>query len=263
MLNVEEMMLTTTGGALSPTSNYNQRQCETYNAMEGELEGNDCRSCKNKGYLLVEVGEYTALQPCSCLTIRQSKARIHASGLGKLIHEYTFETYLVKEQWQHYIKSKALEFMINHERSWFYIGGQVGVGKTHICTAIVNRLMQQGHPARYMLWRDEIVKLKAITMDSTDYQKAIDQWKTIEVLYIDDLFKTEKGKSPTQADIQIAFEIINHRYNNKDKITIISSEKLINELLDIDEAIGSRIYQMAKTNTIEIHHDKRKNMRLK
>ena len=258
-----EEILPTTVGEWKPTSNYNQRQCDAYNQMEGTLEGIDCRSCKNKGYMLVEVGEYTALQACSCNAIRKSRALIHQSGLSKLIHEYTFDNYLVKEQWQHYIKSKALEFMINHERSWFYIGGQVGVGKTHICTAIVNRLMEQGHPARYMLWRDEIVRLKAITMESVDYQQAIDQWKNIEVLYIDDLFKTEKGKPPTQADIQIAFEIINHRYNNKDRITLFSSEKLINELLDIDEAIGSRIYQMAKYYTIEIQHDKRKNMRLK
>ncbi|PKM66418.1 MAG: hypothetical protein CVU94_07465 [Firmicutes bacterium HGW-Firmicutes-19] len=262
MRKVEEMITTTVGTLIRP-SNYNLNQCTLYNQIEGTLEGNDCRTCKNKGYILVEVGEYTALQACECHASRLSRSLIHKSGLSKMVHEYTLDSYLVKEQWQHYIKNKALEFMIHHDRCWFYIGGQVGVGKTHICTAIVNKLMEQGHPARYMLWRDEIVKLKAITMESADYQQAIMAWKEIKVLYIDDLFKSEKGKPPTQADIQIAFEIINYRYNNKELITLFSSEKLVNEMLDIDEAIGSRIVQMAKYYIIEIHPDKRKNMRLK
>ena len=87
--------------------------------------------------------------------------------------------------------------------------------------------------------------------------------KEVKVLYIDDLFKTERGKSPTQSDIQITFEIINTRYNNKNTITLFSCEKLIQDLLEIDEAIGSRIYQMAKHYTIEIREDKRKNIRLR
>ena len=44
---------------------------------------------------------------------------------------------------------------------------------------------------------------------------------------------------------------------------LFSCERLIQDLLEIDEAIGSRIYQMAKHYTIEIREDKRKNIRLR
>ena len=46
------------------------------------------------------------------------------------------------------------------------------------------------------------------------------------------------GKPITQGDINIAFEIINYRYIN-DLITIISSELLLDEIINIDEATGS------------------------
>ncbi len=211
---------------------------------------------------MIEVDGYTALQPCECQVIRKTQESIQKSGLSKLMMEYTLETFKVKNQWQHTIKGKAIEYIQQDRKGWFYIGGQVGVGKTHICTAIVNQLIQQGNTARYMLWRDEIVKLKAIVMDEMLYQRQIQQWKSASVLYVDDLFKSEKGKPPTTADIQIAFEIINYRYNNKELMTLFSSEKLISELLEIDEAIGSRIVQMAKHYIIEIRKDKQKNMRL-
>ena len=47
------------------------------------------------------------------------------------------------------------------------------------------------------------------------------------------------------------FEIINYRYINKLPI-IVSSEYSIDELLNFDEAIGSRIYEMCKDYLVEI-----------
>ena len=81
------------------------------------------------------------------------------------------------------------------------------------------------------------------------------------MLYIDDLFKTGKDKydavvKPSVADINYAFEIINYRYNNPKLLTIISSELSEEELLDIDEAIGGRIYERAKTFTIAKNRDR-------
>lgn len=68
-----------------------------------------------------------------------------------------------------------------------------------------------------------------------------------EILLIDDLFK---GKV-NETDINIMFEIINHRYINKLPI-ICSTEYLVEEILSFDEAIGSRIYEMSKDFMFEI-----------
>jgi DNA replication protein DnaC len=152
------------------------------------------------------------------------------------------------------ILSAAMEYAKNPE-GWFFLGGQSGAGKTHLCTAICREFLLAGKRVRYMLWRDDVVKIKGAVTDSEEYSKMIEQFKTVDVLYIDDLFKTGKAadnsiQKPTGADINVAFEIINYRYNNPALLTIISSELTEDELIDIDEAIGGRIYERAKAFTI-------------
>ncbi len=240
-----------------------QVKVNRYNEEVGTLQGNDCSICKNKGYVMILDGEYTALKKCDCFESRRSKKLIEKSGLKQLIQEYTFEKFSANETWQRVIKEKALAFVQDKQPHWFFIGGQVGAGKTHICTAIVNELMQQGHEALYMLWRDEIMKLKANVMEGNEYSQAIHAFKTKKVLYIDDLFKSERGKQPTTSDINIAFEILNARYNNLELITILSSEKILKEILGIDEAIGSRIFQRAGSCILELNKNPKMNMRLR
>ena len=240
-----------------------EAKIERYNEEIGTLKGNDCPTCKNKGYVMILDEEYIALKECECLRTRKNKQLVEKSGLKKLIQEYTFEKFIANETWQRVIKEKALEFVQDMQPHWFFIGGQVGAGKTHICTAIVNELMQQGHEALYMLWRDEIMKLKANVMEGTEYAQAINAFKTKKVLYIDDLFKSERGKPPTTSDINIAFEILNARYNNRELITIISSEKLLKEIMGIDEAIGSRIFQKVGSYVLELNRNPKMNMRLR
>lgn len=60
----------------------------------------------------------------------------------------------------------------------------------------------------------------------------------------------QSGKT-TESDINISFEIINHRYLNSKPI-IISSELTQDKLLDFDEAVGSRIIEMCKGRIAEI-----------
>jgi len=237
-------------------------QIQRYNEEEGYLKGKDCQSCKNKGYIMILDDGYTALKPCECLKQRQKTVNVERSGLQKLIQDYTFETFEAKTMWQRVIKESAQAF-VSDKAHWFFIGGQVGAGKTHICTAIVNELLKQGKQALYMLWREEVVKLKSFVGDGKEYMKVIEPFKTKEVLYIDDLFKTEKGKSPSTTDITIAFEILNARYQDNDLITIISSEKIIKEILVIDEAIASRIFEKTKGYCTQINQNHNMNIRMR
>jgi len=174
------------------------------------------------------------------------------------VEKSTFDDFDDKEHFQQVMKTRALEFT-NTTGEWLMVCGQVGCGKTHICTAIVGAFINKGYPARYMLWRDDIVRLKQAVNDIHEYARIINPLKTTKVLYIDDLFK---GKI-TDADINIAFEIINYRYGKSDLITIISGEKNIEALLDIDQAVASRIKQRTKNFLIEISNDKNKNYRLR
>lgn len=238
---------------------------QRWNDEEGSMSGNDCRKCKNKGYIMfIDDAGYEVLKECECMPARKSIAIIRKSGLDKLLDEYTFEKYTTGQAWQKHIKAAAMRYLDDLHGNWFYVGGQVGSGKSHICTAIVKELMMRGNEALYMRWRDDSVVLKkSIMADGSEYADDIGRFKNVKVLYIDDFFKSEKGKAPSAADINLAFEILNHRYINKDLVTIISTEMSINTLVDIDEAIGSRIYQRSQNYCIELSEDPGKNIRMK
>ena len=202
------------------------------------------------------------------MKVRRSIQNIEKSGIKGLLNQCTFESFQAVDEWQKDLKSGAQQFLTDHTGKWFFAGGQVGCGKTHICTAICGAFLKQGIPVRYMLWRDEIMKLKSAVNDSSEYQRLIYPLKTAPVLYVDDFFKTgdeldRQGnlvkKRPTTADTQAALEILNYRYINQNLVTIISSERSIDDLLDCDEATGSRIYQRTKDYCFYFSPDKQKN----
>ena len=98
-----------------------------------------------------------------------------------------------------------------------------------------------------MPYRDSITKIKQSITDEINYNKEMELYKNAQVLLIDDLFKG----NVTGADINAMFSIINYRYMKKLPI-IVSSEKNINELLAIDEAISSRLIEMSKGYIVEL-----------
>ena len=107
-----------------------------------------------------------------------------------------------------------------------------------------------------MPYRDNIIILKQNMMDEEYYRKSINKFKKAKVLLIDDLFKG----SITGSDINIMFEIINYRYLNGLPL-IVSCEKSIEEIINIDEAIGSRLYEMSCDYAISLS-GKRLNYRM-
>jgi DNA replication protein DnaC len=248
-----------------------QFKADSFNKTEGnrhEEDGYDCRLCRNKGYIIEIRPYYNGWQQvqvnCKCVDIRNSILRMKKSGLKNIIKDYTFDKFEASEPWQQTIKNAAQEYA-KHPEGWFFLGGQSGAGKTHLCTAICRELLLSGKRVKYMLWRDEVVKLKGAVTESDEYTKLIDEYKNTEVLYIDDLFKTGKVdnafQKPTTGDINVAFEIINYRYNNPALLTIISSELSQDELIDIDEAIGGRIYE--KATAFSIGKNRERNYRIK
>lgn len=244
---------------MEPSYNYIEKQFE----LAKEAGGNGkCPICKGKGMLPELVDGNLYFKPCNCVIQSNNKTRIEKSGLAGVLDKYTFDRYKTNEPWQVSAKSSAQQF-VESPKGWFFIGGQVGSGKTHLCTAIVSGLMEKGFNSRYIIWPSEVIRLKANKNNDQEYERLIRPLQETCVLYIDDFFKTEKGKTPTPSDIMTAFEILNYRYNNSDKlITILSSEKDIDDLLEYDRALGSRIYEMSKLFTNIISEDDMRNYRM-
>lgn len=240
---------------------FQQSVIDRENARVGNLTGIDCPKCRNKGIILFLRGTECVQAECSCMKTRRSMRRIEESGLAHVLEISTFDSFVVECEWQSKLKQTAQHYVEAGEGKWLLFGGQPGCGKTHLCTAVVGKLLAAKKSAKYMMWRDEATRIKALVNDEEAYGKAIDVLKNVDVLYIDDFFKGRRGDQPTQADINLAFQILNYRYLNK-KMTIISTEKNTDDLLNIDEAIGSRIIEMSKGFCINIGNDRSKNFRL-
>ena len=241
-----------------------QRQADRLNKEEGNLRGLDCPKCLNRGYINEVRGREIVWVTCSCSGARKSLAKIERSGLGNAIKTQTFDTYTATENWQIAIKRLAETYAQSGEGRWFFIGGQSGAGKTHLCTAISGKLLHSGKAVKYMLWCDESTKLKSVVNDAEERDALMDELKKAEVLYIDDFLKTQKGVNPSSADVKLAFEILNYRYANK-MMTIISSERVSGDIINIDEALGGRIVEMSRPYNfcIDLSNDRAKNYRIK
>lgn len=244
-----------------------RRRAERYNASVGKLDadGYNCPKCLNRGYTaqIIERGgmPYEVYQECECMRVRRSIARIKASGLENTIRDCKLTAYKATEPWQKSILDKANEYLRDGVQAgkWWYIGGQSGSGKTHICTGIARELLYGGHEVKYAIWEQVSKALKAV-MNEPEYEEGLAKLENAEILYIDDLFKPIADRPPTDADLRLAFELINYRYAHR-KITIISSERFLGEIFELDEATGGRIYERSKGYMISVERDKGRNYR--
>lgn len=253
------------GQSFDPVA-FGQMKANTINTTLGELTGYDCPKCLNRGNVAdVREDGTVFFRECGCMKIRRCIWKMEASGLKNVIREKTFDAFQDVEPWQTAIKQGAQSFT-NKPEGWLLFCGQSGSGKTHLCTAVCRNLLLAGAEVRYMPWRDDVAALKSMSLDSERRQETIDGLKKAPVLYIDDLYKTGRAAdgstNPTGADISLAFELLNYRYNNH-LITIISTEKAPEELVQIDEATGGRIVEAARERTYCIKRDFARNYRLR
>lgn len=163
-----------------------------------------------------------------------------------MLERYTFENYQTPDEGRKRVKEVAEGFS-DADGGWMHVSGRSGSGKTHICTAACVRFISRGIEVYYMSWRDESTALKGMVTDTELYTQKMNKLKKAKVLYIDDFFKG----GVTEADLRLAFEIINARYNDKGLRTIISSEIKMKDLMKIDEALAGRIYERSRGYIIE------------
>lgn len=245
---------------------FGKMKVDTLNSLPGTLTGYECSKCLNRGTYAVlrDDGSFFSRE-CDCMKIRLCVWEMERSGLKNIIREKTFEAFAATEEWQKAIKAGAMAYADDPD-GWLLFCGQPGSGKTHLCTAVCRHRLLAGDEVRYMPWRDKIAEIKAMSLDNERRAEILQGFKTAQILYIDDLYKAGRAadgsSNPTGADIGLAFEIINHRYINH-LPTIVSTEKTPQELVEIDEATGSRIIEMAGSNVYSIARDAKRNYRLR
>ena len=236
-------------------------QVAMYNSSSREPQNEyNCIACKNRGYfaLINYAGDF-ALRPCTCNKIKEQMLNAKSSGFGDMLERYTFEGYEAKEDWQKYVKKGAMLYTQQTELPWMYIGGMSGAGKSHICTAAATKILQQGKVVKYVLWRDVFHKMESYRYDEEKYNEILKELSEVEVLILDDFLKG-MDKQKQGSALEIAYDIVNRRYNNR-KATIFSSEIQLGELEVLDRAIYGRIKERCGKFSLNIKNDPNRNYR--
>ncbi|MGN4127660.1 DnaA ATPase domain-containing protein [Lysinibacillus sphaericus] len=247
----------------------------------------NCPKCKDEGGYTVrkKAGETTLLQngnevilkydteewqKCECVKMRQLNRLIQSSAITEEFQKMSFKNFatdgvhpIVAE-----MKSKANQYYTafdeikGYRQNSIMLIGQPGCGKTHLLTAISNYLMHTKQvPVLYFPYKDGMNNIAANNFDRKN--EIMERMKEVDVLFIDDLFKPIGGKvdvKPFQAEI--IFEVVNYRYLNNRPL-LISSELTLDDMLFIDEALTSRIFEMAEDFTVTIKKDMKVNYRLR
>ena len=194
--------------------------------------------------MTVEENGALRFQRCKCQSIRDAMGAMDRSGIPPdALAACTWENWKTPENWQRRALAMAQDYVQQiaaGDPSWFIICGTPGCGKTTLCTTIFRAIVEGGKPGLYVSWREFARRAKAVGNDRDDFREETEPLKNTPLLYLDDFWKGEIRP----ADVHLAFELINARYISK-KPTILSSENTLEEILRGDEAIGSRLFEMA------------------
>lgn len=245
-----------------------KQKIKWFNETHGNLneeDGIDCQICKNKGLIAysIKVDEmvYERTKECECVKRRMLLKNAKKSNLGEYLTKRAddFQTF---QSWQTQNKKLMVNYCLNENESgtWFVALGQSGSGKTLLCSIIANYcLIKLGKQTMYITWTDFISRLKRDMMsdDVKSVNDYLDEVKKVEMLFIDELLKKYN-----ETDLKYIVEIINYRYANNLQ-TIITSERNIDDLLNIDEATFGRVIEKARQYVIDIPKDRSKNYRLR
>ena len=118
---------------------------------------------------------------------------------------------------------------------WLLLSGASGCGKTHIAAAIVNRLLERGEPALFVVVPDLLDHLRAAYQPGAEvgYDELFERVRNAPVLVLDDL--------GTQAQTPWAqeklFQLINHRFNTR--LPTVVTTNLLPE--QIDDRLRTRL----------------------
>lgn len=194
--------------------------------------------------MTVEENGALLFRRCKCQSIRDAMGAMDRSGIPPdALAACTWENWKTPETWQRRALAMARDYVQQiaaGDSSWFIICGTPGCGKTTLCTTIFRAIVEGGKPGLYVSWREFARRAKAVGNDRDDFREETEPLKNTPLLYLDDFWKGEIRP----ADVHLAFELINARYISK-RPTILSSENTLEAILRGDEAIGSRLFEMA------------------
>lgn len=216
-----------------------------------------CPYCNGSGWRYVD-WDAGRMEPCSCREGIRIAGNQKQAGRSASIASYTLSDYQAEQEWQEKLLRAACAYARN-PKGFLYLDGQPGAGKTHLAAGVFNHLLKNGVVGIYRDWSTLTAELKAV-QNTTDYIRLMDNLKGCAVLFLDDFLHAPK-KQPTSGDLKLAFEIINARYEDGKKPTIITSNLTPDDIDKFDESLSGKIAESAGEYLLSIARDPNKNYR--
>ena len=217
-----------------------KEDCKKYNDRVETNSIVPCDCCKGKGYIYNAVfdGEWMAKAfRCSkCTDKRKLYLRGHDIGLGEYATK-TFADFVPKQDFQKKMYRVMLDYVTEGypQKKWCCFLGQSGCGKTLAVSAICNTLKTDDILYESMVSFSSFYSINKWS-NSQAVTEELERMKRVEVLVLDDMFKVRTE------ELSMVINVIWSRYN-ANKITLITSEKTIGEIQEIDYALGSRLVE--------------------
>lgn len=228
---------------------------EADKARRGEASRlNPCPKCGGEGRVLRSVdwyGDGDPIQmfvPCECKDAHLLRLRRNKSGITEEFLRKTFDNFVLVGRPDAVVR--AYRVARSYVSSWEDKGllgasmallGASGSGKTHLCCAVANELMQKGVDVVYFPYTERVREFRQRRFEDAWQEEHRRRLKECGLLMIDDLFKS----TPDRFDFELIFEVLNDRYF-EGRPFIVSSELKPDHLLSMDPAIAGRIIERSK-----------------
>ena len=142
----------------------------------------------------------------------------------------------------------------------FMLLGQNGSGKTHLAVAIANALIDKNYLVRFVTFHDLLDQLSKSRTQKKETYSVIDKYREADLLVVDDIFRTtirewNGSRNVIMGHVDAMFRIMDYRYFNK-KATVITGEKTVLEMMDMDRAITGRLVETARGSIVEFKDPK-------
>jgi DNA replication protein DnaC len=215
--------------------------------------GPDCAYCGNKRFVVDAQGN---LKPCEHCNIAQqwkvNSVRAFSSRAGVAARQtfMNFRTRFgdeISETLTDCLEA-AEAFAMDPYGRWLVIWGERGSGKSHLCAAVDNHLMQSGVPSLFVTMPDLLASLRQAmdlqtNTEQESYSGRMSVFKTAPVLILDDL-GAESGSPWSDG---VLFEVLDYRYRNR-LATMIATN--VNPD-DFDPRIASRMQDTEFCTVVE------------
>ena len=203
-----------------------------------------CEQCNGSGRIFEEdeVGR-SSVRPCGCKKFHQRLRMLSSCGIPAKFIDATFASFRISaknsERSKNYAKTVAMDFVKNYgkQKRGLVFTGEPGLGKTHLAISIVQGLvMEKGADCKFVDFFQLLSDIRhGFSQDVSELVHILPYLQS-QILVIDEL---GKGRN-TDWEHGILDQVISHRYNTADRITIYTTN-YVEEPIDKKERGPSKV----------------------